>query len=449
MSRRHSPGGGRTDFPENILRARRVAVHVSGSIAAYKAADVVSHMRRLGAEVRVAMTDGAQRFVTATTFRALSGNPVATSVWDGALTYDHSGGEEGHGMAHLSLSGWAEAHVVVPASANVIARLSNGMADDAVTAGILASGPPAPLVIAPAMETAMWENPVTRANVASLRERGAVFIGPERGRLASGHQGSGRMAEPETVVGAVIRGLAEADSRAGDADRAVADRRWLVGRGVVITAGGTREAIDPVRFLGNRSSGKMGNALAVEAARLGAHVTLITTVAPPPPSPAITVVAVESAEQMDAAVRRALVDAWALIMAAAVADQRPATVAPSKIKKATAGDSLALVPAIDILAALRDDPLRRGRLIVGFAAETDDLIENATEKLTAKGADLMVANAVGDGIGMGTDDTSVAIIGRDGSVSRIGPAPKPAIAAAILQAMRPLVAVPPDIQPGP
>jgi phosphopantothenoylcysteine decarboxylase/phosphopantothenate--cysteine ligase len=421
----------------DILQAKRVAVYVSGSVAAYKTAEVVTQLRKAGAEVRVAMTSGALHFVTPTTFRALSGNPVATSLWDSDTPSEMVAADvdQRHGMTHLSLSQWAEVQVAVPASANLITRIVHGFADDPVTAGILASH--APLIIAPAMETAMWEKPVTQSNVAQLRERGAQFVGPERGRLASGKQGSGRMAEPDAVVAALRRVLSDLDVRIDD-DTFDHLGAWLAGKRVVITAGGTREAIDPVRFIGNRCSGMLGNALAVEAARLGARVTLITTVAPPSSSLPIGVVEVETADEMHAAVREAITSAYVLIMAAAVADERPAEVSRAKMKKAGSTGRLDLVPTVDILTALRDDPMRSGKLIVGFAAETDDLINNAKAKLVAKGLDLIVANLVGDGAGIGTDDSAATLIGRDGFIAHIGQSPKPVVAAAILQALRQL-----------
>jgi phosphopantothenoylcysteine decarboxylase / phosphopantothenate---cysteine ligase len=395
--------------PAQSLAGRRVALYVSGSIAAYKAGEVVTLLRKRGAEVRVAMTAGAQRFVTPLTMQSLSGHPVATSQWDAA-------GAE-HGMEHLSLSAWCEVQVAVAATADLIARLALGLADDAVTTTALACA--APLLLAPAMETAMWEHPATQANVATLRQRGARFVGPTTGRLASGREGAGRMVEPAEIVAAVEQALAPQPA-------------WRV----VITSGGTREPIDPVRYVGNRSSGKMGLALAEEALRRGAHVSLVTAAPPPPPRPNLDVVQVETAEEMLAAVQAAVSDADVLIMAAAVADYRPAEVAPRKLKKRDASLALALVPTVDILRTLRD---RRpdGLTVVGFAAETDDLLDNARRKLDDKGLDLVVANDVsGSDTGMGADHNAVTVIGRGGVVAEVARAPKPEVARAIFDAIR-------------
>jgi phosphopantothenoylcysteine decarboxylase/phosphopantothenate--cysteine ligase len=395
----------------------RVALYVGGSVAAFKAAEVVTLLRKTGAEVRVAMTAGAQRFITPLTLQSLSGAPVATSVWDAPGV--------GHGMEHLDLSAWCDVQVAVAASADLIARLALGLADDAVATTALACR--APLILAPAMETAMWEHPATAAHVETLRARGALFIGPVSGRLASGRQGSGRMAEPADIVAAVSRAVDPVDG-------------WLSGDRVVITSGGTREPIDPVRYIGNRSSGKMGLSLVHEALRLGARVTLVTAAPPPPPQPNLDVVQVDTAAEMLDAVRSAVVDARVLIMAAAVADYRPAHVAERKIKKRDATLQLDLVPTVDILHALREEHTRRATThlcIVGFAAETDDLVDNARRKLDEKGLDLVVANDVSRaGVGMGADDNAVTIIGPGGVLAEVERAPKPEVARAVFEAIR-------------
>lgn len=412
-----SDGGG--------IAGRRVAVLVSGSVAAYKACEVVSRLRQLGAEVTVAMTEAATRLVGPATFQALSGRPVVTDLWDPAAAAG-----SGHGMGHLALSGWAEVQVVVPASADVLARLALGLADDAVTTTALASR--APLVVAPAMETAMWEHPAVQEHVATLRHRGALVVGPAEGRLASGHLGSGRMAEPEAIVAAVAAAVTAA----------MAPDAWLAGRHVVVTAGGTREPIDPVRFVGNRSSGKMGVAVAEAALRHGAEVTLITAAPPPSPRARLRVVSVETAEEMYAAVRSAVTGADLLVMAAAVADYRSARVATHKLKKTDeARLHLELIPTVDILRRLRDDPVRQRLVVVGFAAETTDLIAHARAKLEEKGCDLIVANDVGrPDVGMGTDENEVVVVGREGVVAEVGRAPKGEVAERILEAVRPLLA---------
>jgi phosphopantothenoylcysteine decarboxylase / phosphopantothenate---cysteine ligase len=424
--------------PAPSLAGHRVAVYVSGSIAAYKAGEVVTLLRKRGAEVRVAMTAGAQRFVTPLTMQSLSGHAVATSVWDAA-------GAE-HGMEHLSLSAWCEAQVAVAATADLIARLALGLADDAVTTTALAC--PAPLLLAPAMETAMWEHPATQANVETLRRRGARLVGPTSGRLASGREGAGRMAEPEEIVATVEHVLGSARPAVSITAQGPAvpvgvppvEERWLLGARVVITSGGTREPIDPVRYIGNRSSGKMGTALAHEALRLGARVTLVTTTQPPAAQPNLDVVQVETAEQMMAAVRDAVSAASVLIMAAAVADYRPAQVASRKIKKSSADMTLALVPTVDILRTLRDEHAQRSHshlCVVGFAAETHDLLAGARRKLDEKGLDLIVANDVSSSdIGMGADFNAVTIIGPGGVLAEVARAPKPEVARAVFDAVR-------------
>jgi phosphopantothenoylcysteine decarboxylase/phosphopantothenate--cysteine ligase len=409
-----------------------VALYVSGSIAAYKACAVVTGLRKHGVDVRVAMTRAATRFVTPMTLQSLSGNSVAASLWQDAG--EPSDGDDGHGMAHIALSQWAEVQVAAPASADLIARLALGLANDTVTATALAC--PAPLVVAPAMESGMWRHQSTQDHVATLARRGAQILWPGSGRLASGAEGPGRMAEPEDVVAAVLGVLDP--SAAAPADSG--PDRWLAGKRVVVTAGGTREPIDAVRFVGNRSSGKMGNALAGEALCLGAQVTLVTAAAPPAATAGLTVVSTETAEEMLGAVRANLDGAAVLVMAAAVADYRPVAPVSNKIKKGDAPLTLELAPTTDVLRALRDDPSRKGVTVVGFAAETDDLHANARRKLEEKGLDLIVANDVGaEGIGMGADDNAVVIIGPQGVVAEVPRAPKPVVASAILETIRPLV----------
>jgi len=288
----------------------------------------------------------------------------------------------------------------------------------------------------------MWEHPATAAHVETLRVRGAVIVGPAVGRLASGRSGAGRMVEPREIVEAVERVLSSSRAEAPGAMAATAlgGDLWLAGERVVVTSGGTREPIDPVRYIGNRSSGKMGLALAQEALRLGARVTLVTSAPPPAPRPNLDVVEVETAAQMMAAVRYAVVDARVLIMAAAVADYRPAQVAQSKIKKTGGGMQLDLIPTVDILRALREERGSSGRsrlCVVGFAAETDDLLDNARRKLDEKGLDLIVANDVSSSdVGMGSDDNAVVIIGPGGVVSEVAKAPKPEVARAVFEAIR-------------
>jgi len=393
------------------LAGRRVLLHVSGSIAAYKACEIVTLLRKRGAEVRVAMTHAATRFVSPMTFQSLSGHAVAADPWEPG-----DGGVSAHGMAHLGLGAWAEVQVAAPASADLIARLALGLADDAVTATALACA--APLLLAPAMETRMWEHLATRTNLATLRARGAAVVGPLAGRLASGEEGMGRMAEPAEVVEVCAALL-------GGGHAVLAGRRLLV------TAGGTREPVDPVRYIGNRSSGRMGNALAAEALGLGASVTLVTTLPPPPAHPRLAVVEVATAAEMLDAVRAQLPGADVLVMAAAVADWRPAAPSERKLKKGDATLHLDLVPTADILTAVRDRAAELGVMVVGFAAETDDLLDNARAKLERKGLELIVANDVA--VGMGGEESAVTILGREGVVAEVTRAPKPEVARRVLE----------------
>jgi len=367
-------------LPGLDLRERRVAMAVCGGIAAYKAIDVLRILTEAGAEVRVSMTPEAQRFIRPLTFEALSDQPVLSDWLEPG-----AGGE-----AHIRLSEWAEILLIVPATANTIAKLALGLADEIVSGTALATR--APLLLAPAMNDVMLVHPRTEEHLTTLRERGACVIAPAVGRLASGKVGAGRLAAPERIVAA--------------AEAVLQGRRRLEGWRVVITAGGTREAIDPVRYLGNFSSGKMGRALAQVAEARGAQVTLITTL--PTGLEGLNEIAVGSAQEMLAALEQPAREADAVLMAAAVADYRAAEVAPAKIKRRQERLELGLVPTADLLAGLR---LRPGALKVGFAAETEDLLERAREKLRAKRLDLIVANPVGlDGQGLGSDFNAATIL---------------------------------------
>jgi phosphopantothenoylcysteine decarboxylase/phosphopantothenate--cysteine ligase len=308
--------------------------------------------------------------------------------------------------------------VAAPASADLCARLALGVADDAVTTTALACA--APLLLAPAMETRMWEHPATRGHLATLRARGAVVVGPLAGRLASGEEGMGRMAEPAEVVEACAALLG-----------AAAAPPALAGRRLMVTSGGTREPVDPVRYVGNRSSGRMGNALAAEALALGASVTLVTTLAPPAAHPRLEVVEVATAAEMLDAVRERLAAADVLVMAAAVADYRPAAPSARKLKKGDGTLRLELVPTADILCAVRDRARALGVMLVGFAAETDDLLDNARSKLERKGLELIVANDVA--VGMGGEENAVTVLGREGVVAEVTRAPKPEVARRVLE----------------
>ncbi len=387
----------------SALGGRRILLGVTGGIAAYKACILTRLMTRAGATVQVVMTRSATRFVGPDTFAALTGRPAHTDLWEVP-------GE----VLHVRLAHDADVAVVAPLTANVLSKLARGLADDLLTATLLEAS--CPLVLAPAMHTGMWEHPATRANVAALRERGVTIVGPVTGSLAAGDEGPGRLAEPEDILAAVEEGL-----RKG---------RDLAGRRIVVTAGPTYEPIDPVRFLGNRSSGKMGFAVARAAFDRGAAVTLIVGpgTVEPPVGPAV--VGVTTAEEMRSATLAAAEDADAVVMAAAVADFRPAAAAPAKLKKEDGPPEVRLVPTADILGELGER--RTARVLVGFAAETADVLEAGRRKLEAKGVDLLVANEVGrEGTGFGSEINRAAILGRDGAVEPLRSWTKPELAAAI------------------
>ncbi|KFN43980.1 bifunctional phosphopantothenoylcysteine decarboxylase/phosphopantothenate--cysteine ligase CoaBC [Arenimonas oryziterrae] len=365
------------------LAGQRILLGVSGGIAAYKAADLVRRLQDAGAEVRVVMTEGAQQFVTATTFQALSGHPVRTSLWDAAAEA---------AMGHIELARWATRILIAPASADVLARLAHGFANDLLSTLCLASE--APVVVVPAMNRVMWAHAATRANLATLVARGVTVLGPGEGDQACGEVGAGRMLEPLQIVQAL----------------ASASRPSLLsGRQVLISAGPTFEDLDPVRFLGNRSSGKMGFALAAVAAAMGARVTLVAGPVSLATPPGVQRVDVRRAAQMRDAVLAALPGQDVYIGAAAVADYAPVETQPQKIKKT--GETLAvqLVRTPDILAEVAAHAARP-HLVVGFAAETNDLDTYARDKLRRKGLDLIAANDVSaQGIGFESEDNALAV----------------------------------------
>ena len=399
-------------------RPRRVVVGVAGSIAAYKAPFVIRLLRQAGHEVKVVATESALRFIGAPALAAVSGQAVSTGVFDDPAAVEH-----------VAVAEWAELVLVAPASADLLARTRAGRADDLLTATILATG--APVVLAPAMHTRMWLNPATRDNVAVLRERGLTVIEPDRGRLTGKDSGVGRMPEPEQIVS---RSLAVLQGEFGNDDAVEPDgsSRLLTGRHVVISAGGTREPIDPVRYLGNRSSGRQGCALAVAAVEQGARVTLVQAHVASELLDAlpagVAVVAAGTAHDMLRAVREAARDADAVIMAAAVADYRPLAAATTKIKKSaptTSGRrneapmSIELTTNPDILAGLVTDPPRAGQVIVGFAAETGDddgnVLFHGAAKARRKGAHLLAVNAVGEDLGFGDVPNAVVVLDARGS----------------------------------
>ena len=348
--------------------ARKILLGVSGGIAAYKSPDLVRRLRERGAEVRVVMTEGAQRFITPLTLQAVSGWPVRTDLWD-----EHAESA----MGHIELARWADLILIAPATANLIARLASGSADDLL--GTLCLASQAPLFLAPAMNQQMWANPATQANCAQLRERGITLLGPDEGDQACGEVGPGRMLEPLDIAMRLTGG------------------RALAGRKIVVTAGPTREALDPVRFISNRSSGRMGFAMAQAAAEAGATVILISGPVYLTAAPGIDRVDVESAEQMHEAVSEALPGADVFIAAAAVSDYQPASFQSKKIKQDGADMSIALKAAPDILAGVAASKNRP--FCVGFAAETDDVEANALAKMKNKNLDMIFANQVGPGLG--------------------------------------------------
>lgn len=371
----------------------KIILGVTGCIAAYKAAEVLRQLQQRGAEVRVIMTRHACEFVRPLTFEALSRSPVVTDMFAPGLNLP---------VKHIELARWADLLLVAPATANTLAKFAHGLADDFLSTVYLAFQHP--VVVAPAMDQEMWLHPITQENIERLRHRGVVIIEPESGYLASGIVGEGRLADPVVIADRVMDVLS---SRQRERD--------FVGQRVLVTAGPTCEDIDPVRFISNRSSGKMGYALAEAALRRGAQVTLITGPTSLVPPPGAEVVRVRRAQEMYEAVLRHVEAATIVIKAAAVADYRPASTQPTKLKKGTARLLLELEPTTDILAELGK---RKGsRILVGFAAETENLIENGREKLQRKNLDLIVVNDVSrEDAGFGSDFNAALLIDRSGSV---------------------------------
>jgi phosphopantothenoylcysteine decarboxylase / phosphopantothenate---cysteine ligase len=365
----------------------KVMVGVSGGIAAYKAAEVVRALQKQALEVRVTMTESAQRFIQPLTFAALTGHKVITSLWP------QQGEDGGFGDAnfdasieHIAEAQWADALVVAPATAGILAKFAHGLADDFLTTMYLATT--APVLVAPAMNVNMWEHPATQANLEILRQRGVKVIEPGSGELACGMVGPGRLAEPEFIANAVLNALGRSHDLAGEV--------------VLITAGGTREALDPVRFLGNRSSGKMGYALAEAAQSRGAKVILVSAPSALYPPAHCELVKVTTADQMRAAVLSRMPEATLVIKSAAVADYRPSMVADQKLKR-TGPMTIEFLPTEDILAEVVRQR-RPGQLIVGFAAETENSLENGRAKLLRKGVDAIVVNDVSrEGVGFDSD----------------------------------------------
>jgi phosphopantothenoylcysteine decarboxylase/phosphopantothenate--cysteine ligase len=394
-----------------LLEGRRVVLGVSGGIAAYKAIEVCRRLVDAGAFVSPVLTPDSLHFVTAQTFSALASEPARVTLWDSPEPSPHT---------HLGQN--ADLIVVAPATSRVLAAYAMGLSDDLLVATLLATR--APVLVCPAMHTEMWEQPAVQANVALLRSRGVTVLDPVAGHLAGGDVGIGRLPEPADIVAACDRLL----------DRAKPGVHDFAGLTVLVTAGGTREPIDPVRFVGNRSSGKQGHALAEEAAARGARVTLVTT-AERPVSSGIEVVRVETAAEMEAAVQPRAEVADVIVMAAAVADFRPKVVADGKLKKADGVPELVLEPTTDILAGLGARK-RPGQTLVGFAAETSDILYSAAEKVGRKRLDLIVANDVSaPGVGFEHDTNAVVLLGDDGSRKDVPLADKRAVARAVLDAV--------------
>lgn len=392
-----------------MSRARRVVLGVSGGIAAYKAAEVTRGLVKRGAEVQVALTRGARNFVSPLTFAVLSGREVHTEVWgDGSRP----------AVDHVALADWADILAVAPATAHTLAKLANGLADDFLSTYFLAHH--GPVLLAPAMETRMWEHEAVRRNVETLRSRGARIVGPESGPLASGHEGTGRMAEPETIVEQILR--------------LAAGRRDLEGLKLLVTAGPTREPLDPIRFVSNRSSGKMGLALAEAARDRGGRVTLLLGPASLPEPEGLRTRRFATADELHALLLQEFPDCDGLVMAAAVADFIPLA-RPERMHRDAGPVRVDLEPGRDILASLR--PLKRGQTVVAFAAETSDLETRGRRKMEAKGADLIVVNDVGrPGIGFDAEENEVLLLARDGTRETVARAPKREIADRIWDAFR-------------
>jgi phosphopantothenoylcysteine decarboxylase/phosphopantothenate--cysteine ligase len=405
MSEPEARGAARAERETQAEGSPRVILGVGAGIAAYKVCELLRRLIESGHDVRVVPTGDALRFVGAATWAALSGNPVTTDVWSDVSE-----------VPHVRLGQDADLVFVAPATADLLARAAHGLADDLLTNTLLTAR--CPVVFAPAMHTEMWEHPATQANVTALRDRGAIVVDPASGRLTGADTGPGRLPEPAELFEVARRVLARGGLT-----------RDLAGRHAVVSAGGTRESIDPVRYIGNRSSGRQGYALARTAAARGARVTLIAAHTALPDPAGVQVVRVGSAEEMRKAVLAASHDADAVVMAAAVADFRPAGYRKSKIKKSEAADPdpIRLTKNPDILAELvaARPP---GQIIVGFAAETDNVLEHGRAKLARKGCDLLVVNEVGENLTFGAADNAAVVLAADGTAAEVPRGPKEVLA---------------------
>lgn len=391
-----------------MLKGKKIVLGVTGGIAVYKAVDLVSRLRKQGAEVRVIMTEHAQKFVTPLTFKEISGNKVATSMWESNQEFN---------VEHIALANWADAFLVAPATANILAKMACGIADDLLSTTLLAAQ--APIIVCPAMNTGMYENPITQDNIKKLADFGVTVMPPAVGVLACGTSGAGRLPEPQQIVEFVSAFFAK---REGD----------LRGLKVLVTAAGTREPIDPVRFVGNRSSGKMGYAVAQMGAERGAEVLLISGPSALAVPANVKAIKVETTNEMLEACLEAYDKVDIVIKAAAVADYRPRDVADQKIKKKT-DDALTVVmdKNPDILKTLGSK--KTHQVLIGFAAETQNLLANASEKIVKKNLDMIVANDVtAAGAGFNTDTNIVKLLYPSGEVLALEQMPKVAVANVIL-----------------
>ena len=399
-----------------MLNGKKIALGVTGGIAVYKAVDLVSRLRKQGAEVRVIMTEHAQEFVTPLTFKEISGNKVAVSMWDSNQEFN---------VEHIALANWADAFVVAPATANILAKMANGIADDLLSTTLLAAQ--ASIIVCPAMNTGMYQNSITQENIEKLQKHGVTVMPPAVGYLACGVTGPGRLPEPQQIVEFIDAFFAKKD---GD----------MVGMKVLVTAAGTREPIDPVRFVGNRSSGKMGYAIAQAAAQRGAEVLLVTGPSALEIPPNVNGVKVESTNEMLEACMEAYEKMDVVIKAAAVADYRPRDVADQNIKKKT-DDALTVVmdKNPDILKEL--GARKAHQILVGFAAETQNLLDNAREKIVKKNLDMIVANDVtAAGAGFNSDTNIVKFLFPNGEVRSLEQMAKTQVANILLDTVMELKA---------
>ena len=389
-----------------MLKENKIIVGITGGIAAYKACDIVRRLKKLGAQVVVVMTENAQKFITPLTFETLSGNEVVTEMFPERRFV---------GVRHVDLAGWADLILIAPATANIIGKIRSGIADDILTTIVISSK--AQVLIAPAMNVNMYENPIFQENLSYLRKLGYRFVEPEVGELASGIVGKGRLAEPETIVGEVVKTLTK--------------EKDLEGKSIIVTAGRTEEPLDPVRYLSNRSSGKMGYAIAQEAYERGAKVTLISGPSNLPPPSGLNFIQVQTAQEMLTAVRYAFKKADALIMSAAVSDFSPTFISKEKVKRGGEEILLKLKSTIDILKEMGKN--KKEKILVGFSLETEDEIKNAKKKLSEKNLDLIVVNNPNvPGAGFEVDTNQVTLIDKRGKIEKLPLLSKKEVASKIL-----------------